>query len=251
MKGKASAISGQSAAMSALRGTVKPAPFKYLAARRFEEAVVLKAEHGAEARFLAGGQSLVPMLNFRLVQPAALIDINPIAAGGEIARVDGELRIGALARYCTLEREPRLGELGRLIARIRHDVDGVIAVGMVAPARAAAEHLARQKGSAGMVLAEGAGVADRLLIGRHRPVRRLSDDACEQAEATQQHEGACIGRCRTGPLGVLAVGALSHGLGPRAAVAANALIGLMATVSLAVALRQGSVESAIAPSAEI
>ena len=58
---------------------MKPAPFRYIAARSLEQALALKAEYGEEARFLAGGQSLVPTLNFRLTQPAVLIDINPLA----------------------------------------------------------------------------------------------------------------------------------------------------------------------------
>jgi carbon-monoxide dehydrogenase medium subunit len=49
---------------------MKPAPFRYVAARSVEQALALKAEHGDEARFLAGGQSLVPAMNFRLTQPA-------------------------------------------------------------------------------------------------------------------------------------------------------------------------------------
>ena len=57
---------------------MKPAPFRYVAARSLEQALGLKAEYGDEARFLAGGQSLVPTMNFRLTQPAMLIDINPL-----------------------------------------------------------------------------------------------------------------------------------------------------------------------------
>ena len=58
---------------------MKPAPFRYVAARTIEQALALKAEYGDEARFLAGGQSLVPTMNFRLTQPALLIDINPLS----------------------------------------------------------------------------------------------------------------------------------------------------------------------------
>src|SRR5580658_7388326 len=86
---------------------MKPAPFRYFAARTLEQALQLKAEHGDEARFLAGGQSLVPTMNFRLTQPAALIDINPIADLAGIKNGSGEgLRIGAMTRYRTLERDP-------------------------------------------------------------------------------------------------------------------------------------------------
>ena len=85
---------------------MKPAPFKYVAARTLEQALALKAEYGDEGRFLAGGQSLVPTLNFRLTQPAVLIDINPLAERFSVERnaQAGTVRIGALTRYCQLER---------------------------------------------------------------------------------------------------------------------------------------------------
>jgi CO/xanthine dehydrogenase FAD-binding subunit len=86
---------------------MKPAPFRYIAARTLEQALALKAEYGDEARFLAGGQSLVPTLNFRLTQPAVLIDINPLSqfAGMRNCGPDN-LGIGALTRYRDLERDP-------------------------------------------------------------------------------------------------------------------------------------------------
>ena len=95
---------------------MKPAPFKYLAARTLDEALAFKAEHGNEARFLAGGQSLVPVLNFRLAQPAVLIDINGIPQASGVAPSDVELRIGALTRYRTLQREQAIGRSCPLVA---------------------------------------------------------------------------------------------------------------------------------------
>jgi carbon-monoxide dehydrogenase medium subunit len=86
---------------------MKPAPFRYVAARTVEQALQLKAEYGDEARFLAGGQSLVPTMNFRLTQPAMLIDINPLAELSGVKNGAKErLRIGALTRYRSLERDP-------------------------------------------------------------------------------------------------------------------------------------------------
>jgi CO/xanthine dehydrogenase FAD-binding subunit len=85
---------------------MKPAPFRYVAARSLEQALALKAEHGDEARFLAGGQSLVPTMNFRLTQPAMLIDINPLTALAGVRNGGDRLRIGALTRYRSLERDP-------------------------------------------------------------------------------------------------------------------------------------------------
>jgi carbon-monoxide dehydrogenase medium subunit len=86
---------------------MKPAPFRYVAAHSIEEALQLKAEYGDEALFLAGGQSLVPTMNFRLTQPAMLIDINPLAELAGVKSGAAEcVRIGALTRYCNLERDP-------------------------------------------------------------------------------------------------------------------------------------------------
>jgi CO/xanthine dehydrogenase FAD-binding subunit len=85
---------------------MKPAPFKYIAATSLEHALALKAEHGDDAKFLAGGQSLMPTMNFRLAQPAVLIDINGIDGVAGIRPGDGGgTRIGALTRYRTLERD--------------------------------------------------------------------------------------------------------------------------------------------------
>lgn len=90
---------------------MKPAPFRYVAARSLEQALQLKAEHGDEARFLAGGQSLVPTMNFRLTQPAMLIDINPLGAlAGRKDAAGGRLCIGALTRYRDLERDPTVAQ---------------------------------------------------------------------------------------------------------------------------------------------
>jgi CO/xanthine dehydrogenase FAD-binding subunit len=87
---------------------MKPAPFRYVAARSVEQALQLKAEYGDEARFLAGGQSLVPTMNFRLTQPAVLIDINPLNELAGIRNGGDRLRIGALTRYRSLERDPTI-----------------------------------------------------------------------------------------------------------------------------------------------
>ncbi len=83
---------------------MKPAPFRYILARTLDGALAAKAEHGDEARFLAGGQSLVPTMNFRLAQPAVLIDINPIAELCGV-RNGGSIRIGAMTRYRILEAD--------------------------------------------------------------------------------------------------------------------------------------------------
>jgi CO/xanthine dehydrogenase FAD-binding subunit len=89
---------------------VKPAAFEYEAPTSVDEALDLLAEHGDDAKVLAGGQSLVPLLNFRLARPARLVDINRIGALADLTRADGRLRIGALTRTATLERSPLVAE---------------------------------------------------------------------------------------------------------------------------------------------
>src|ERR1700710_1072599 len=83
---------------------MKPAPFKYIAASSLDHALSLKAEYGEDARFLAGGQSLMPAMNFRLAQPSVLIDVNPLdQCAGIVIAGSGEVRVGALTRYRALE----------------------------------------------------------------------------------------------------------------------------------------------------
>jgi carbon-monoxide dehydrogenase medium subunit len=82
---------------------VKPAPFDYLAPTTVEETLALLREHGEDAKVLAGGQSLVPMLNFRLARPAVLLDINRVAGLDGLEVRDGELRIGAMTRQRAVE----------------------------------------------------------------------------------------------------------------------------------------------------
>jgi CO/xanthine dehydrogenase FAD-binding subunit len=97
---------------------MKPAPFEYLAARSVEEAV---AHLGEDARVLAGGQSLVPLLNLRLARPQRIVDINPIAELGVIRRTDGVLKIGAMVRQAALERSLLVNRHWPLLAQaVRH-----------------------------------------------------------------------------------------------------------------------------------
>ena len=84
---------------------MKPAPFKYIAATSLEHALSLKAQYGDEAKFLAGGQSLIPTMNFRLARPAVLIDINEIAGLAGIHPSTGPTRVGPLTRYRALQRD--------------------------------------------------------------------------------------------------------------------------------------------------
>jgi carbon-monoxide dehydrogenase medium subunit len=78
---------------------VKPAPFEYFAPATVEEAVALLAEHGDDAKVLAGGQSLVPLMNLRLAQPAVLVDVNRIEGLGGVRTENGRLAVGATTRH--------------------------------------------------------------------------------------------------------------------------------------------------------
>jgi CO/xanthine dehydrogenase FAD-binding subunit len=95
---------------------MKPAPFKYIAVASLEHALSLKAEHGDDAKFLAGGQSLIPTMNFRLARPAVLIDINEIKELAGIRPSAAATRVGPLTRYRALQRDAALARLFPLIA---------------------------------------------------------------------------------------------------------------------------------------
>jgi carbon-monoxide dehydrogenase medium subunit len=101
---------------------MKPAAFAYHAPQGLDEAVALLARHGDDGKLLAGGQSLVPAMNFRLARPAVLIDINRIAALDFLSGEDGWLRIGALTRHVAFERPVAAGPLGALLPRVVRDI---------------------------------------------------------------------------------------------------------------------------------
>jgi carbon-monoxide dehydrogenase medium subunit len=85
---------------------MKPAAFEYVVADSVEMAVAALADAGGEARIIAGGQSLVPMLNFRLLRPAILVDINRIPDLGFVHEDRDVIRVGALTRHHQLETSP-------------------------------------------------------------------------------------------------------------------------------------------------
>lgn len=95
---------------------MKPPPFEYYSPTTLDEALSLLGEYGAEAKVLAGGQSLVPSMNFRLAQPAVLVDLNRIPdLAGIRATGQGTLQIGAMTRQRELERSPEVSEHAPLI----------------------------------------------------------------------------------------------------------------------------------------
>ena len=82
---------------------MKPAPFRYLAPRSEDELIATLKDHGAEARLLAGGQSLVPMMNFRVATPSVLVDINGVPGLSFIDLNADGIELGALTRHAMLE----------------------------------------------------------------------------------------------------------------------------------------------------
>ena len=98
---------------------MKPPPFEYVVAESVEGAVA--ALSGGEAKLIAGGQSLVPMLNFRLLRPAILVDINRVAELAFIEDGENAIRVGALTRHHRLETSPIIAKsLPMLSAAMTH-----------------------------------------------------------------------------------------------------------------------------------
>lgn len=97
---------------------MKPPPFVYHAPTDLAEAVALLAEEGEDAKVLAGGQSLVPAMNFRLARPSALVDINRVA-GLDTFSYDGHgLTVGATVRHAQLEHDGRTEPLAALLSAV-------------------------------------------------------------------------------------------------------------------------------------
>jgi carbon-monoxide dehydrogenase medium subunit len=102
---------------------VKPAPFGYSRPESVPDAVRLLAEHGADAKVLAGGQSLLPLLSMRLAAPHHLVDINRLRELAYVRTEDVAVHVGAIARHADVERDgpanarqPLLGQALRLVA---------------------------------------------------------------------------------------------------------------------------------------
>jgi carbon-monoxide dehydrogenase medium subunit len=95
---------------------MKPAPFEYHRPDSVDQALAMLAEHGYDAKLLAGGQSLVPAMNFRLAAPAVLIDLNRVPGLDGIAEADGGLRLGAMVRQRAAERSPLVAARAPLLA---------------------------------------------------------------------------------------------------------------------------------------
>lgn len=117
---------------------MKPAKFEYHAPTTVDEAIALLVRYDGDAKLLAGGQSLVPLLNFRLARPAALIDLNRIGSLAYIRAHDSQVRFGAMTRQRAIEFSPLVAErlpllreatrwVGHLPIRSRGTIGGSIA----------------------------------------------------------------------------------------------------------------------------
>ena len=115
-----------------------PAAFEYARASSVEEAVKLLNKYGEDAKVLAGGHSLIPLMRLRLAQPKALVDINGIKGLDQIKESGGKLHVGALARHVTIQNSqvvkdklPLLaymaGEIGDNQVRNMGTIGGVVA----------------------------------------------------------------------------------------------------------------------------
>jgi carbon-monoxide dehydrogenase medium subunit len=140
---------------------VKPAKFEYCAPASVDEVLAIVERYQGEARVLAGGQSLVPMMNFRLATPAAIVDLNRIPGLAEIGERDGVVNIGAMARqrqveFTPLIREklPLLAEAMRWVGHLPTRTRGTIG-GSIAHADPAAEIPMVLQALAGEVVARG------------------------------------------------------------------------------------------------
>jgi aerobic carbon-monoxide dehydrogenase medium subunit len=140
---------------------MKPARFAYHAPASVEEAVSLLARYGGEAKLLAGGQSLVPLLNFRLSRPAALVDLNRVAGLAYIHEAAGHVRFGAMTRQRAIEfspvvhrRLPLLTEATALVGHLPIRSRGTIG-GSLAHADPAAEYPTALTALGGQVVVRG------------------------------------------------------------------------------------------------
>lgn len=94
---------------------MKPAAFKYFAPRTVDEVMELLRQYGDEAKVLAGGQSFIPTMSFRLAQPEVLIDLNGVDGLAGLQETEGGLRIGAMCRQRVVERSPLVARRAPLL----------------------------------------------------------------------------------------------------------------------------------------
>ena len=101
---EAKAVSHEAGSVWLPSPALKPPPFDYVAPGNLDDALAALADGGEDAKLLAGGQSLIPLMAMRLAQPSLLVDVNGVVGLDTIERNDGGLRIGALVRHRAVER---------------------------------------------------------------------------------------------------------------------------------------------------
>ncbi len=95
---------------------MKPAPFVYFAPQTVDEVMDLLRQYGDDAKVLAGGQSFIPTMSFRLAQPEVVIDLNGVEGLAGLREVDNGLHIGTMCRQRTVERSPLVARRAPLLA---------------------------------------------------------------------------------------------------------------------------------------
>jgi aerobic carbon-monoxide dehydrogenase medium subunit len=151
---------------------MKAPRFEYEAPRTLDDALAILAQAPDDTSLLAGGQSLMPMLNLRLARPRVLVDLNRVEGLGAVARVDGRLRIGAMVRQRTLESDgdvaagaPLLREAAGLIAHVPIRTRGTVG-GSLAHADPSAELPAAVTALDARMRLQGAHSAERWVDAR-------------------------------------------------------------------------------------
>lgn len=163
-----------------------PAAFDYFRAHSTDEAVARLQQHGADARVLAGGQSLIPAMRFRLARPAVLVDINSLTELSEL-RADGKmLAIGAIVRDSDIERASWIGE--RRWSLI-HDVSRVVADPVVRQMGTVVGSLCHNDPSGDWTAASLAGRATVVVRGKGGTRRVPIDEFLVDSFATAVGEG--------------------------------------------------------------
>ncbi|MDP6705659.1 MAG: FAD binding domain-containing protein [Alphaproteobacteria bacterium] len=158
---------------------MKPAAFEYERAASLEEAVTLLRGVGYDGKVLAGGQSLLPMLNLRLAQPACLIDISGLEALKRIEDLGEAVFIGAGVTHARIEDSAVPGRLGRILAGVAHDI---------------AYRAVRSRGTVGGSLAHADPAADwpSVLLALGAEVAVTGPDGARQLPLSEFQQGAFV-----------------------------------------------------------
>jgi carbon-monoxide dehydrogenase medium subunit len=230
---------------------MKPAPFTYHDPRSVDEVVARLAQHGDDAKILAGGQSLMPMLALRLARPAVVVDINRVAGLDTLADAGGVLRVGALVRQRGLERwaaarVPLLAAALRVVGHVAIRTRGTVA-GSVSHADPASELPALFLLLDGVAVARSA-AGERAVAARELYVGPLttslrSDEVVVETRWTLPAAGAGWGfhevARRHGDFALVGAAAVVTIAGGRIASARIALFGAGPTPVRALAAEQG------------